>query len=210
MSQPRIPRKSQSCSSLKIAVTIAAGFIALALPRISLSQPSTERLAQAKPWSFEISAGAELPGSDFPATAARGSLRLGLQETPIGIRLEGLFIRRSAEVPVWDGSGSFRTESITQTVVPLLLAMDVEVSGGSVLRVFPLAGYGYAPVVRTSYPQEGASRQSVSQASNVWLLGAGLRYRNFTLHQLIIGVLHAGESLYEDREFFPLLIGWRF
>jgi hypothetical protein len=189
---------------------------------------STSRLGQEEnPLRLELSAGFDHSSSNNsyggPGTVLTGAAAVrwspptgwaGVRATLFGIQ------RRSHYFAQYSATDSDDIER-EDRVVALALSADASFRIWRDLTVAPAVGAGFSPyvhgqqtVTRTRNTPSTAPNpfddSSPSENGAIWTAGVALRYRHLVIEKQVIGLLGANNSVGENREYYPLSIGFRF
>ncbi len=204
-------------------VSRCAGAAVVALLAVAEAHAqSTDRLDPAgRSLRVEVSLGAELLPLPFvPAgpPGSGGSVWAGVVaprwqgDGPAGIRASAWWIQRR----VGDGETSGPPEAQASWRRDRLIAMAL--SGDVAIRVWrgvtlaPSIGAGVVASARGERTLPGASpaRVSKSGSGRLWTAGLAVRAGRLVIEQHLLGLLGAEDVVLENREYYPITVGWRF
>lgn len=187
----------------------AACLALLLAPSLASAQPSTDRLARQATWSTSIAGGTEILklGGSYSGRVLGLSIarRLALTGSAAGLSGNAFVLRRDLDV-VLDGP----PQHIAHEVIGFSLAVDADIPLSPELSVVPQAGLGLAPYVHASGRQYLSDLFQPLASGKIWTLGFEVRVKRFLVRQHFIGLLGAENTIYEFREYYPLMVGWRF
>lgn len=182
-----------------------------ALPSAVPAQPTTRQIVDADPtWSALGAVGAQIAGTVQSGRVLAGTMmaRRAYTDAPFGLRLGTLLIRRTYQAPSPSRPGQSFT--VKHTVLALTVGGDVFATIGPGSTLGLTAGAGIAPYTATSSSDSSFFAFEPTGRGKVWSLGVTLRSGRFFVEQQLIGLLGSESTIQQFREYYPLLVGWRF
>jgi hypothetical protein len=199
--------------------------LAMSVATTALAQ-STSRVGQAEnPLRLEVSAGYDRTANRYlgdPSTVVSGAVavRWSSPATWVGIRGTVYGIqRRSHYVAQYSTTESDAVES-EDRVLALTVAADASFRIWRDLTIAPSVGAGFSPyahgtqsATHTGTPSavpNSYNNYSRTENGAIWTAGVALRYRHLVIEKQIVALLGATYAVSQNREYYPLSIGFRF
>ena len=190
---------------------VAVLALSAALAPNAAAQSTSRESLDARRWRFELSGGAEVgPLAGWTTTRRAGDVRAlsagarWRSDDLLGARLGARWIHG-------------RNPGYLTSVDDLLaVAGDVDLAAsipGTSITISPSVGLGFAPYVR-HHRTDTALAQFVGPVTTakgtIWTLGLALRWRRLVLEQHIIALVGANKAISDNKEYYPITLGWRF
>lgn len=184
---------------------------------------STDRLDPAgRSLRVEVSLGPELLPLPFVPTGppgSGGSVWAGVVaprwqgDGPAGIRASAWLIQRRVGDEDASGPPEAQASWRRDRLVAMSLSGDVAIRVWRGVTLAPSIGAGVVASARgerTVYQGNSPVRVSKSGSGRLWTAGLAVRAGRLVIEQHLLGLLGADDVVLDNREYYPITVGWRF